>query len=610
MHTIQKPLLPLAVGLSLVAATASGQETDNSGDFRLDPIVVTTTLGSETANESLSSATVIDSETLEKRQPNELSDVLQGQAGLNVVTSGGFGKNTSVFTRGTGSESTIFLLDGIRIRSATSGGAPWQFIPPQLLHKVEVVRGPRSSLYGADAVGGVVQAFTRPRDGSDSEWAEIGGGSFDTFRGGAGIAGTTGDTGYSIQGHFFDTNGTEISEGGDDKGFDNASGNISIDHEFDDGTRVQLLGFRAQGDTESGVAVDRNTDFRIQTLGARVEKQVTGLWATQFEVSESRDEQTSATDSASGSSEFDTRTRTVRWQNTLGSKGQQLIIGAENREDEVDSTTRFDEDSRYNRAVFGQLLLERDRTDLQIAARWDDNEAFGDKVTGSAAMGMELDRRHRVRLSYGTAFRAPTFNELFFPQMFGFQGNPSLSPENSETAELGFRGHYQRGFWDLALFQTHVDDLITNQFDNGLLRPQNVERARIQGIELTGGLQWNRWEFQSAATLQDPENRETGERLVRRPIRSLRLDADYTVGPVSAGITGLFEGDRRDNDGSQLPGFGVVNLRANWDFAPKWSAGVRVDNVFDKDYKTASAFSGGFENPGSSAFLTLRYGAR
>jgi len=609
MYGIQKLLLPLAIGLALATAGAGAEESANGGDFRLDPLVVTTTLASETANESLSSVTVIDSEALEKRQANELSQALQGQAGLNVVTNGGFGKNTSVFTRGTGSESTLFLLDGIRIRSATSGGAPWQFIPPQLLHSVEVVRGPRSSLYGADAVGGVVQGFTRPRDGSDSQWAEIGGGSFDTFRGGAGVAGTSGNTGYSIQGHFFDTNGTELTDGGEDKRFDNASGNISVDHEFDNGTRVQVLGFRAEGDTESGLGQSRNTDFHIQTLGARLEMPVTRHWETQVELSESRDEQNST--SSFGTSVFDTRTRTVRWENTIGTEGQQLIVGAEHRNDEVSSTTDFAEDSRYNRAVFGQLLLERGMTDLQASVRWDDNEAFGNSVTGSAAMGMEIDRRHRIRLSYGTAFRAPTFNDLFFPftpftGFPDFEGNENLSPERSDTAEFGVRGQYRHAFWDVAFFQTKVDDLIVNQTENGVTQPRNVERARIQGVELTSGVQWRALELRSAATFQDPENRNTGERLARRTTRSLRLDADYTIGPVSAGATGIFEGDRRDTDGSSLGGFGVLNLRANWNFAPSWTLGVRAENLTDKEYQTA----GGFDNPGRSGFITLRYGSR
>lgn len=605
MYKRRKSALAVAITVSLSATAAQAEQ-----QFDLEPIVVTSTLGSETAEDSLASVTSIDSETLERQQPKEFADVLRGQAGVNVVQSGGFGKNTSVFTRGTGSESTIFLMDGIRVRSATSGGAPWQFIPTQLLHGVEVVRGPRSSLYGADAGGGVVQGFTSPRkqrqkDGNQA-WGEVGGGSFNTRRAGGGVTGSQGRTDYSLQGHVLRTDGTNVSEDSDDKAFDNAAGNVTLNHEFAGGSRIGLLAFRAQGNTESQ---GRDTDFAIQTLGFQFHTPVTDDWETGLVLSEARDEQ--ETNESFGTSIFNTRTETVRWENTISGEDYELILGAEHLEDNVEDTSGFAEDSRYNNAFFGQWIVRRGPADLQLSARWDDNEAFSDKATGGAALGVDIDRAHRVRLSYGTAFRAPTFNDLYTPltefeDFPDFDGNPDLSPETSQTAEVGFRGQYRTGFWDLALFQTHVDDLIANRTEDGVTRPQNVDRARIQGAELTGGLQWAGWNLQSALTVQDPRDQLTGERLVRRTSRSLRLDADYTYEDLSAGVTGILEGDRIDNDGETLPGYGLVNLRAGWEFAPDWTASVSAENVFDKDYETA----GGFKNPGRAAFITVRYGAR
>lgn len=611
MQANLKTPLAIAIGLSLAAATTNAQESKAGGDFDLDPIVVTSTLGSETVEESLSSVTVIDPKMMERQQPRELADVLRAQPGVNLVSNGSYGKTTSVYTRGTGSESTILLLDGIRVRSATSGGAPWQFIPPQLVNRMEVVRGPRGSLYGADAVGGVVQGFTIPKDDSDRRWVEVGGGSFSTREAGAGASGREGDTRYSVQGNHVDTEGTRISEGGEDRGFRNAAGSASVEHEFDNGGTLGVLGLRSQGKTEFDGG---SNEFLVQTLGVNGETPVTENWTTSVQLSESRDEQ-----EQSDGSIFDTRTRTARWENTLDLGQHEWIAGAEHYVDDVDTTANFTEDSRHNTAVFSQLLSEYERFDTQLSARWDDNEGFGEEVTGSVAAGYRLDASHRVRASYGTAFRAPTFNDLYFPFTdfgFGFQfeGNENLDPETSDTVELGVRGQYRNYFWDLALYETNVEDLIQNQVDgSGVTRPTNVDEARIRGAELTGGMMRGNWEVQSALTLQDPRNRSDDpavrdNRLRRRTIQSFRVDVDFSEGPVSFGVTGVVEGERYDDaeNTDQLPGFATADLRVGAELTDRLRARLTVDNLFNRQYETA----GDDLAAGRAVFASIRYGAQ
>ena len=613
MNTRQA-ILPLAAAISLSASFSTAQETDRTTQvaaFNMNPLVVTSTLGVETVEESLSSVTVIDPEMMERQQPRELADVLQGQPGINMVSNGSYGKSTSVFTRGTGSESTILLLDGIRIRSATNGGAPWQFIPPQLVNRMEVVRGPRGSLYGADAVGGVVQGFTIPEDDRDRHWIEIGGGSFSTREAGAGASGREGDTRYSIQGNHVDTEGTRISEGGEDRGFRNAAGSASVEHEFDNGATLGVLGLRSQGKTEFDGG---SSEFVVQTLGVKGKAPVTENWTTRVQLSESRDEQ----EYASGSI-FDTRTRTVRWENTLDLGSHEWIAGAEYYVDEVDTLNNFTEDSRDNTAIFSQLLSEYGRFDTQLSARWDDNEGFGEEVTGSIAAGYRIDDSHRVRAIYGTAFRAPTFNKLYFPFTvyspdFKYEGNEDLQPETSNTVEVGIRGQYRNYFWDLALYETNVDDLIQDQeIGDGVRRPFNVDEARIRGAELTGGMMRGNWELQSALTLQDPRNRSgdpsvRDNRLPRRTIQSFRVDADYSKGPVSFGVTGVIEGDRYDDadNNDRLSGFATADLRVAVSLTDKLLARFTIDNVFDRKYETIQDdFSAG-----RAVFASIRYGAQ
>uniref|UniRef100_UPI0025BCD1E7 TonB-dependent receptor domain-containing protein n=1 Tax=Aquisalimonas sp. TaxID=1872621 RepID=UPI0025BCD1E7 len=419
MH-FNKPAAAAAVAVCLAPLSASGDDP-----IQLNPLVVTPTLSAQTVDESLSSVTVIDREKLDREQPRALTDALRGQPGFDFISNGSFGKNTSVYTRGTGSESTVLLIDGIRIRSATSGDAPWQFIPPQLLDRVEHVRGPRSSLYGADAVGGVMQGFTPDGRDRDQHWIQGGAGSHGSHEYGAGFAGSSGGTAWSLGANHFHTDGTAIRDGGDDKGFYNTSGLGRISHTFDNGAELGLLGFRAQGHTEFDGG---ETDFVAQTVGANTSVPVTRNWVSRLQLTEGRNEE--ETLQGGSQSVFDTRTRTARLDNTIFHGSNELIIGGEFQRDEVESTTDFEEDRRDNRAAFAQYLVNLGDADIQLSSRFDSNEAFGDHVTGSIAMGQRLDNHHRIRLSYGTAFRAPTFNDLYTPldpTMGNFEGNPDLS---------------------------------------------------------------------------------------------------------------------------------------------------------------------------------------
>ncbi|PXX99662.1 TonB-dependent receptor domain-containing protein [Halomonas sp. LBP4] len=594
--------LPLAL-----QAQSAGTDTDES--LRLNPLLVTATLAPRTADQSLASVTLLDEATLRRQDPVSLTDLLRGQPGVDVTTNGAFGKNSSVFIRGTDSDQNVLLIDGIRLRSATTGGAAWQFLDPRMFQRAEIVRGPRGSLYGADAVGGVVQLFTHEaEEGGPHPHISVGGGSFDTQRYSAGLSGSSGGTRYSFAGSHFNTDGVPVRRGGDDKGYDNASGLARLSHTFDGGTELGLLALRARGNTEfDSFGSPANTDFVQQVAGIYGELPVTDNLRSRLTLNEARDE--SDTIDAFGFSVFDTRTQTARWENTLNVGFHELVVGIEHSEDRVSGTTDFDEDSRDNTAVFAQGLLDFSPLSVQASLRHDDNEAFGDEVTGSLALGYELDAHHTLRASYGTAFKAPTFNDLFFP---GF-GNPDLDAETSETFELGVRGRYRHAFWDLAAYQTHIDDLIAFTFQDGRFSAFNVNEARIRGVEFSAGTELANWTLQAALTYTDPEDRETSNRLPRRASRSLRLDVDRELGDWSLGGSWIVQNHRyndADNE-ERLPGFGLVNLRAGWQFAPFWSARLTVENVLDKDFATARFLDGDdFLNAGRAAFVSVRYGAQ
>ncbi|WP_416398712.1 TonB-dependent receptor plug domain-containing protein [Allohahella sp. A8] len=592
-------------GFSLCSSTAAFSAGSISAETelrRLEPVVVTANLKSQTVGESLSSVTVIEEADIERRQPLAFSELLRGQPGIDVSGNGSFGKATSVFTRGTGSESTVLLIDGVRVRSATAGSAPWTFIPPEMLERVEIVRGSRSSLYGADAVGGVVQAFTHTASGSPEGWVTLGAGDYDSTKLGAGLAGTHRRTSFSLAANQFRTDGVALIEGGDHKGYENNSGIARLGHIFENGFGADVMLFRAEGNTEFEGG---ETDFAVQTLGVTLDAPVTDRWLSRLQLAQSLDDSDNKLDGDEPST-FDTETNSARWENYIDFASHQIILGGEFAVDDVDSTTDYAESSRDNTAIFGMLLLDFGAPEVQVSLRTDDNEAYGRHNTGAIALGYALDDAHRLRTSYRTSFRAPTFNDLYFPDF----GNATLEPETADAYEIGASGHYDTWYWDAAVYQNEVDNLIAFVSQGGVFAPYNVDEARIRGLELSTGAEFGDWAVKATASVMDPRDLGSDNRIRRRSGKQLRLDVDRDIGSVYLGATIKAQGYRYDDADNEdrIGGFTTLDLRAGWAFAQDWTTRLTVDNVLDKQYATAKRFDGvDYINAGRMALLTVQY---
>lgn len=592
-------VIPFAFSPLSIAVAQDAQEEP------LNVIVVTGTYGPKTVGESLSSVTVIEEEEIRSKAPADFSELLRSQPGINVVGNGSFGKSTSVNIRGVRNAGTVFLVDGVKMHSATSGGASWQYFPTELIQRTEIVRGPRSSLYGADAMGGVVQAFTLDPKYGQRGWVEAGAGNFDTQKVSAGISGSAGNTRVSLSGLHKETDGTAIVEDGEDKGFRNTAGLGRIVHDFDNGGQANVVMLQSEGNTEYEGG---NIDYMVRTFGFGLMTPLNDHWKTGIQFSESRDE--TDTYASWGDSTYNTRLRQARWENTFSYSVHEFVVGTELQQDEVNSTQDYSETSRTNTAVFSQLRLNFGPVDTQLSLRSDDNEAYGTKETGGLAVGYSFDRSHRVRASYGTAFRAPTFNDLYWPLSFNYQGNPNLKPEKSENYELGASGNYDRWFWDLAVYQMDIDNLIASGQIGGVGTPVNVNEARIRGTEFSGGYEFDGWRTAIALTYMDPEDRETGKQLRRVTKQTARVDLDKSVGNFVFGGSVIAEGDRYDDaaNNNELPGFATLDLRAGWHFASGWSTRLTLANVLDKEYSTArKSASQNYIAAGRTGMLTVRY---
>jgi len=283
-------------------------------------------------------------------------------------------------------------------------------------------------------------------------------------------------------------------------------------------------------------------------------------------------------------------------------KQQLLTLGVDWLRDRADSDTPYDETTRGNRAVFVQHQATLGAHALQASLRSDDNDQFGRHTTGAAAWGMDLAGNWRVTTGYGTAFKAPTFNELYYP----FFGNPALRPEESASWEAGLR--YRGTTFNARIdgFHTEVDDLIA--YDAAIFLPNNIERARMRGAELGVDSQIMEWDIAASASWLDTENRSgfhAGKQLPRRARSSARIELDRAFGDLAIGVTGVAEGARFDDvaNSLRLPGYATLDLRAQLALAPAWTLQARLANAFDRDYETAAFFN----QPGREWMLTLRY---
>ncbi|MEW6679137.1 MAG: TonB-dependent vitamin B12 receptor [Pseudomonadota bacterium] len=587
--------------------------------YALETIIVTATRTARTADETLVPVTVITRRDIERSQAQSVADLLSGQPGISVANNGGQGKATSVFLRGTNADHVLVLVDGVKIGSATTGTAAFQDIPTELIERIEIVRGPRSSLYGSEAIGGVIQIFTRKGGGSPQPAFSIGGGSHGTWQGSAALSGGAGSGGwYSLGLSAIDTDGFNAcngkpSPGGagcftnepDKDGYRNLSGRLRAGWRFGNGTEAEVNWLRARGDNQYDGTTTNASESMQQVLGASLSFAPSTIWRASLRASQSQDDSDNFKDGVF-KSRFNTRRDLFSWQNDIDlAKGQQLVAGVDWQDDHITSSTAYAVTSRSNTGVFAQYLAELGGHDVQLSARRDDNEQFGARTTGGAAWGYGLTPDLRLTASYSTAFKAPTFNQLYYP---GF-GNADLRPEQSRSLDVGINGKTGAGRWSLNLFETRVTDLIG--FDASFT-PVNIDSARIRGIEAVAATRFMDWDLRGNLTLLDPENQAAGANhgnvLPRRARQSLSLSADRDFGRWSAGATLRGAGRRYDNLANtiELDGYATLDLRAEYRLDKDWRLQARVENLFDKDYETAYLFN----QPGRGAYLTLRYQPR
>jgi vitamin B12 transporter len=600
--------ISMAVFLYVCSAVAQ------TNTLKTDPIIVTATRTARTVDETLAPVTVITRADIERRQARHLHDLLRGEVGLSVSNNGGAGKSTGAFIRGAESDHILVLVDGVKIGSATLGTAQLQDIPVEQIERIEIVRGPRSSLYGSEAIGGVVQIFTKKGGGSPTPFISVMGGSHDTHRETVGVTGGGEHGWFNASVSNFHTHGINACRGQpavggcftsepDKDGYQNRSGSVRAGYRVSATTEVDFTWLRAEGENEFDGSTTNQSDTLQEVLSGKIAFTPATAWRSSLVLGRNRDEGDNFKDGVFFS-RFNTKRNTASWQNDVTIGASQLVtLGIDYQGDRVASTTNYPVTSRKNEGLFGQYQGQFGDHSVETSVRHDDNEQFGSQQTYGVAYGINITDALRATASFATAFKAPTFNELYFP---GF-GNTNLRPEESKSSNVGLRGQSNWGRWSIDTFYTEVDDLIA--FDASISAPNNVELARLRGVELSIGTDAGNWTIDANTTWLDAENRSSGsnfgKELPRRAPRSFRLLTDRRFGRFATGFTIVAEDARYDDlaNTRKLAGYATIDWRNQYAIDRDWSLQAVLANVFDKDYQTAAFFN----QEGRSFFLTLRY---
>ncbi len=578
----------------------------------LGTINVTANRTAITADQTLASVTIITQDEIKASQSRDLTTLIDGLPGVTISNNGGLNKSTSVRLRGTGSNHVLVLIDGIRIGSATLGLAAFQHIPLDHVERIEIVRGPRSQLYGADALGGVIQIFTSKGSSGHKMRAEASYGSHNTVTGSIGISGMAGNTDYSLSLSHRKTDGfNALKNNNPDKdGSENQALAAHLSHRFGSGLKatVNLLRSKGNSDYDSawGPANSYDNDFLQQVVTGKFEYSPNDWWDTYLSLGESRDETTNFTNNTF-TSFFETKRKQINWQNDfmVGESGL-MTIGLDFLRDTVDGSSDYSVNERDNTGLFVQYQTEFGPNSLIVGLRRDDNESFGGHNTRNIDWGRDLSNDLRVTAAYGTAFRAPTFNDLYYQDPWGSNGNPNLTPEESRTLELGLEGRQDWGNWDLRLFQTDIEGLIDwVEIAPWTYQPQNINEARIKGVEASTHTQLADWKLSANLTLLDPRNSNTNKLLIYRSEQTLRVDITRAFGKTEVGASLHARSHHySDVDNTRRSGgFGTVDLKASHRLGEEWIIQGKIQNLFDRDYETIRTYNTG----GRELFVTITY---
>ncbi|MCC6867239.1 MAG: TonB-dependent receptor [Burkholderiales bacterium] len=580
----------------------------------LPAVAVTAARSPQQIADLLADLTVIGHDEILRSGVQSLPELLQRQPGVEITMNGGPGSTSGAFLRGANRGQTLVLVDGLRVGSSSVGATSLEAIPLDQIERIEILRGPASSLYGADAIGGVIQIFTRKADGG--AWtanASAGYGTYATRSANGGLRGSMGPLAFSAQFGGTRSDGfnaivdpANFSYNGDRDGYrrQNASANGVLTWAQDQEVAVQYFYNRLNAQYDGGPGFDDRTITTLEAWSVASRNRLTDRWSSNVSIGSGSDDSLSQT--GFGDFPFKTTQRQYAWQNDFTLPLGALAVIAERREERLATDQGFAVTDRNTNSFTGVYRLRHDAFAFQGNLRYDRSNQYGGETTGSATAGYRIDPAWRLTAGYSTGFKAPSFNDLYYP----FFSNPNLVPEKARNTEVGVYWTPPAGAVRLAMhavgYYNRIDDLIVFACDvNFVCLPNNIDKATLKGV--TAGLDgtWRETRVKASLDLQDPKDDHTGNLLPRRARQHGALQVLQQVGPVQAGVEYVASAARYDDAANlvRMGGYGIVNVTLDWVVAKGWSLFARGNNVFDKNYELAAGYATG----GAQFFAGVRY---
>lgn len=612
----------LALALALVTPAATIFAAEKLPVHIGETITVTATRMSQKLQDTVQHTSIITRDQIEASTARDLPTLLRQESGIEIAQSGGMGTQAAFRIRGADPDHVLVLIDGVRINSVSAGTTAIEHILPDEIERIEIVRGNVSSVYGSEAIGGVVQIFTRRGRGDMKVSGSVGVGTDNFQKLNVGISGSIGKTqlrfgvtrtrtdGFSSARAEFIPSLAFAAADIDDDGYRNTTFNFALSHLITPDHELGLNAMQTRANVDYDGSFQNHSNQKLTSLSLFSENSITQSWQSRLQLSQGSDDLISDLNGARTDS-FKTRNRQITWSNEIDVGTGTWRFGAEGLSQHLDSSAAYSQNSRRVKSVFGGYSMVKGAHDAQINLRYDDYSDFGSALTGLIGYGYRITPSVRMTASYSTAFKAPTFNELY-TQAFApfFVGNPDLNPERARSAEIGLAYTGIFGFARATLFQTRTRDLIamvTNPltFNSTLI---NIDEGRNRGLELSWAGKVAGLDARVAYTVQNAEDAQTHVALLRRARQFGSVAFGQTFAAFDWRAEVLASGPHPDIHATtftrvNVPGYAVLNLNLGWKPARDWKLSAKLLNLLDAEYSLIH----GYNTQGRGALLELAY---
>lgn len=602
---IAKRLAWLALAAS--AAFSSLISYSQTRSSTLAETMVTATRTEQPLADLVADVTVIDRSEIERGGATGLADVLVRVPGIEMIRNGGPGNRTDVYIRGAETRFTAVFVDGVRVDSQSTGGAPWEAIPLAQIERLEIVRGPAGAVYGSDALGGVIQIFTRKGQGPLAPYAGIGLGSYGTRKWEAGFSGAEGQFDYALGVAREASSGFNArpvsTQNPDDDGYvsESLSGRLGWQLNAAHRLEASMLSSNLDAQYDTSATKDDHAMHLLQTKGLNWRGKWSDSYSTQLSVTESRAQYETKP------SVYLTMTRLngYLFQNEFRLGAHLLTAALERKVDFLENrpTNPINRERAQDALALG-YGWRSNRHSLQMNLRHDQDSEFGGQDTGSAAYGFALTPQWRATASVGSAFRAPTLYHRF-----SAYGVSTLQAETSVNQELGLRYAQGSSQWSLVTYRNRVNNLITFSSPGPCASATgcyaNTAQAEFTGVTLSARQRLGEVNLQASLDVQEPRDSVSGKLLKRRASHHANLAADTRAGTWLVGAGVQLSGARYDDDANTvvLPGYSLFNLHASRRIDKDWSLLARIDNLGDSRYQLVKDYA----TPGRSLYVALKW---